>query len=1257
MKKIYFMIFVLFAFLGTEMAKGQSLSPELDEALISNDLDKIEAALERQLHSGDHAQRSEANLMMLFLNTIKGVETDSEQHVRDFIKESKNPSPYIFALWKNEALIGEHKKRSKDELAFYKNLLGRQDIHPSIKKSLEYTQGTHHLLSNKFDQAFKKYDLVGGLRKWEYVGPFDNTSGSGFNKDYGPIEKPSKSEIFLSKKNSEIHWYEPKDQDRDPWMSIRSFIPVSQGVVYAQTFVESETDQKVVFALGGEGSLKLWVNDKLIITEEEEYKTEQDTYLSSFELKKGANRILVQIGATEEVNYPNFILRVLDENMNLIPNLTVNLRNRNYSKTIDLESKSIEHFAVEYFTGKKGFVNEIMLAKLYNRMSRYNDAIKVLKNIDEKYAETIIVKGELLLNHAEIEDYTTLTKEIEGFRKIYPDSYLVAAYDFERSMQNKDYEFAEKSLESIAKIEGYDGELYYQYKIRYLVAKKEYQKMYEIIDKAYKKHPDNTTFLFYTYNILKSTSQRGNYYLNFLTEYLDDNFNYNIFRFLVNEYDEHGMSKEKEKALLEMHKNFPLEETYTQALVKHYYNQKKYEKALDFTEKNLANRPFTSTYWKDKGYLLEQLYKNDEALASFEKAIKINPNLFDVRDKMRELNGKEALTSILKNEDYEQEVIDRLNAKTESDESAEYIFDRMDFVVFPEGAYVENYEVALQLFNQSAIEDWSEINIPVVWSRQNLVINKSEAIKANGQKTQAERSGGKLVFTSLEPGDAIYVSYRIENYTGGKLSKEFWMSHTFNTNLPTGISRLRLLTPKGYEFDSVYVNNSIQPEKSTLDEFDLYTWEVKNPEKIESESYTPSYFEIGQSLEISTIKEWKVISDWYRDIALPMAKEDYNIEEVYNEIFSHEKDMSEYEKAKAIYDYIAKNINYSSVSFRQSNYVPQKPLKTISTKLGDCKDLSTLYHTLAKKAGISTNLVLVNTRDNGEDVLKLPSLDFNHCIIKINLEGQTMYQELTDSKLPFGIVPYTLYKSQALVIPNSEDENVGNELISIPNPRLSEEKLQRKIKIQINGTGDIKINSHLQAFGNLSGNYRHYFDGMTKEKQKEDEAYLLGTHFENELNIISSDLANLEDYEKDVVWSSEYEVLDEIKNLGGIKALKVPMFEEFAYIDNFPDEKRKYPIVFGDFESVRNYDFEIEVNLPEGSEMLELPEGIEISNQFMKYVLNIEKVGANKVKITRTIESYDETFPASAYEEMRSSFVKINKAEDLYITFKVKKAN
>ena len=99
-----------------------------------------------------------------------------------------------------------------------------------------------------------------------------------------------------------------------------------------------------------------------------------------------------------------------------------------------------------------------------------------------------------------------------------------------------------------------------------------------------------------------------------------------------------------------------------------------------------------------------------------------------------------------------------------------------------------------------------------------------------------------------------------------------------------------------------------------------------------------------------------------------------------SDLFKNKKGLTDLQKARTIYDFIEANVSYSNVPFMHGPIIPQKASRTLNTKLGDCKDVSTLFVALCNEVGLKANLILVDTRDNGERHLNLPSVDFNHCI-------------------------------------------------------------------------------------------------------------------------------------------------------------------------------------------------------------------------------------------------------------------------------------
>ena len=104
---------------------------------------------------------------------------------------------------------------------------------------------------------------MGAINKWQVLGTFDNTSGSGFSKDWGVVGKPLSSDVFKNKVDAEVKWYTPPFNKFNNWFYFDFYFVLNNTIEYAQTFVNSPVDQTVYMRTGTSGSLKIWVNDAL----------------------------------------------------------------------------------------------------------------------------------------------------------------------------------------------------------------------------------------------------------------------------------------------------------------------------------------------------------------------------------------------------------------------------------------------------------------------------------------------------------------------------------------------------------------------------------------------------------------------------------------------------------------------------------------------------------------------------------------------------------------------------------------------------------------------------------------------------------------------------------------------------------------------------------------------------------------------------------------------------------------------------------
>src|SRR5690606_9861664 len=136
---------------------------------------------------------------------------------------------------------------------------------------------------------------------------------------------------------------------------------------------------------------------------------------------------------------------------------------------------------------------------------------------------------------------------------------------------------------------------------------------------------------------------------------------------------------------------------------------------------------------------------------------------------------------------------------------------------------------------------------------------------------------------------------------------------------------------------------------------------------------------------------------------------------------------------------------------------------------------------MAQKAGLKANLVLVQTSDNGTAALKLPAISFNHCIVKVNLDGKDYFLELTNKFLPFKAMPRSLYNAKALVISFDKAENEKQGIINLTfNNAL---KTVSQTKTIINVEDNVKKYTHIHT---INGGRKSYYNEMFSESTTED---------------------------------------------------------------------------------------------------------------------------------------------------------------------------
>ena len=236
--------------------------------------------------------------------------------------------------------------------------------------------------------------------------------------------------------------------------------------------------------------------------------------------------------------------------------------------------------------------------------------------------------------------------------------------------------------------------------------------------------------------------------------------------------------------------------------------------------------------------------------------------------------------------------------------------------------------------------------------------------------------------------------------------KDFFLSYPLKGYEPVIASEFRLIFPKDKDVRIKFINMeyndfgfATNPLRQEEGKKLCYLWKIDNvPQIIPEPSMSPEP-EINPTILISTFADWRSVYEWWQGLVEDKIKPDIHIKNKVRQLIR--KARSDEERAKAIYNFCAKDIRYVAVEYGQAGYEPHAAADIFKNKYGDCKDQSVLFSNHVKEAGLSAFPALISTKGY-YDMQRFPVRIFNHCIVALYLKGRVIFLDPTVETCSFG---------------------------------------------------------------------------------------------------------------------------------------------------------------------------------------------------------------------------------------------------------------
>jgi transglutaminase-like putative cysteine protease/tetratricopeptide (TPR) repeat protein len=355
-----------------------------------------------------------------------------------------------------------------------------------------------------------------------------------------------------------------------------------------------------------------------------------------------------------------------------------------------------------------------------------------------------------------------------------------------------------------------------------------------------------------------------------------------------------------------------------------------------------------------------------------------------------------------------------------------------------DGTGVEETEAVVRIQSQAGVKEFGQLVFGYSSATEKLEIEYVRVRKPDGQVVVTPESTAQdfapdvlkeapmysdyrqrhISVAALRPGDTL--EYRTMTRTITPLAgANFWYQHTFPTGVVVGEDRLEIDVPKAREVKLKTPKHT--PEIQDKGDRRIYTWVIKGiePER-DKERSDDEDVETGPDVQLTTFTDWKQIAHWYAKLQGERMTVDENVRKEAEELTKGAKTPEE--KARRLYDFVALDIRYVSISLGVGRYQPHAASDILQSGYGDCKDKHTLLAAMLKTVGIESYPVLIDSSRNLDEDEPSPA-QFDHVITLARVGNSLTWLDTTQEVTPYGLLLYQLRNKEAIVA--SDDAEAG----------------------------------------------------------------------------------------------------------------------------------------------------------------------------------------------------------------------------------------
>jgi tetratricopeptide (TPR) repeat protein len=266
----------------------------------------------------------------------------------------------------------------------------------------------------------------------------------------------------------------------------------------------------------------------------------------------------------------------------------------------------------------------------------------------------------------------------------------------------------------------------------------------------------------------------------------------------------------------------------------------------------------------------------------------------------------------------------------------------------------------------------------------------------------------------LRPGDILEFAVATTMHTA-LAPGHFWTEHRF---LDQGVvldEQLEIDVPRDKPV-TIKTRPGVEPSVTDRGNRRMYVWHADHRAVAHDDERLmrsqPAKVELP-AVRLTTFQTWDAVGRWYATLERGPRTPTPQIRAKAAELTAGR--ATDLDRLQALYEYVAGNFRYVSLSFGIGRYQPHDASAILRNQYGDCKDKHTLLASLIESIGLHASAALVNSHADVDPDFPSPS-QFDHVITRVSTGAGDVWLDTTTEVAPFRLLVPALRGKHALVI-------------------------------------------------------------------------------------------------------------------------------------------------------------------------------------------------------------------------------------------------